>query len=580
MNPAQLLVYFSRMADAPDAVPHLRQFILDLAVRGKLVEQDPKDEPAADLLKQIETEKTHLVSKGEIAKQKLLPQVKPEEVPFGTPPGWEWVRIRQVTTDRGQTTPDRAFTYIDVTAINKEAGCVADVKVLSAADAPSRARKLVQKGDVLYSCVRPYLLNIAVIENDIAPAPIASTAFAVLNGLGFVLPRYLWIALRSPFMVKCVEAKMRGQAYPAINDSDFAALPLPLPPLTEQHRIVAKVDELMALCDHLEAAQGECESRRGRLVAAALQRLNQPAEDATAFRDHARFALDHLPRFAIRSEHIAPLRQTVLSLAFRGELTAERRNANCVTESVAELLSTLKREHAASGSKATRNRRGANAARNEGADADGLDLNLMPDLPESWRYARADEIVEPGTIISYGIVLPGPQVEDGVPYIRGLDIEKGRVLTEQLWRTAPAVAAKHERSRLEGGDVLLCVIRHLKVAIVPPALTGANLTQGTVRLRPSRVVLGRYLALYLESPVAQTWMKSRYFGMDMPRINVADARAIPIAVPPLSEQQHIVAKVEEMMSLCDQLEAHLSTAQTVSRRLLEAVLHKALAPAF
>src|SRR5205823_1535169 len=135
--------------------------------------------------------------------------------------GWEWVRIRQVTSDRGQITPDEDFTYIDVTAINKEVGYVANTKVLSASDAPSRARKLVRTGDVLYSCVRPYLLNIAVIENDIIPSPIASSAFAVLNGFGLVIPRYLWIALRSSFMIECVEAKMRGQAYPAINDSDF-----------------------------------------------------------------------------------------------------------------------------------------------------------------------------------------------------------------------------------------------------------------------------------------------------------------------------------------------------------------------
>lgn len=155
MNARRLLDQFDRISEAPDAVPRLRRFILDLAVRGKLVEQDPKDEPASELLKRIQEEKARLVKAGEIRKERHLPLVSQDETPFSAPAGWEWVRVRQVTSDRGQAIPDREFTYIDVTAINKEVGCVADTKVLSAGDAPSRARKLVKTGDVLYSCVRP-----------------------------------------------------------------------------------------------------------------------------------------------------------------------------------------------------------------------------------------------------------------------------------------------------------------------------------------------------------------------------------------------------------------------------------------
>ncbi len=278
MSPAQLLAHFDRISEALDAVPRLRRFILDLAVRGKLVEQDPGDEPASELLKRIQAERARLVRAGEIRNERPLPLVEPDEVPFGVPAGWKWVRIRQVTSDRGQTIPRKEFTYIDVTAINKDAGIIADAKVLSASEAPSRARKLVRMGDVLYSCVRPYLLNIAIVEDNVVPSPIASTAFAVLNGFGLVLSKYLWIALRSPFMVECVEVRMRGQAYPAINDSDFALLPLPLPPLAEQHRIVAKVGELMWICDQLEAQLTVSQTESRRLLEAILQ---QALDDRT-----------------------------------------------------------------------------------------------------------------------------------------------------------------------------------------------------------------------------------------------------------------------------------------------------------
>lgn len=172
--------------------------------------------------------------------------------------------------DRGQKIPDKEFLYIDVSAIDKERGKIAEPLVLPPDAAPSRARKIVQKGDVIYSCVRPYLLNIAVVDKEYRPEPIVSTAFAVLNGFGMVVPRYLWVVLRSPFFVICVEEKMRGQAYPAINDRDFAPLPFPLPPLAEQHRIVAKVDELMALCDELESQLTKSAAIRSQLLEATL----------------------------------------------------------------------------------------------------------------------------------------------------------------------------------------------------------------------------------------------------------------------------------------------------------------------
>lgn len=238
MNANQLLAHFDCIADAPDALPRLRRFVLDLAVRGKLVPQDPEDEPAAELLKRIAKEKARLVKTGEVKRLKRLPPI--DEIPYSLPPSWRWTRIREITNDRGQCIPEATFTYIDVTAIDKENGIVSGPKLVQATEAPSRARKIVRKGDVVYSCVRPYLLNVAVVEGDFDPKPIASTAFAVLNGYGLVLPKYLWIVLRSPFMVARVEEDMRGQAYPAINDADFSVLPFPLPPLAEQHRIVPR----------------------------------------------------------------------------------------------------------------------------------------------------------------------------------------------------------------------------------------------------------------------------------------------------------------------------------------------------
>jgi type I restriction enzyme, S subunit len=277
MKTELLISNLDSVLQTSSAVLRLRRFILDLAVRGKLLPQDPNDEPASELLKRIRAEKARLAKAGEIRKPKPFPPV--DKPPFDLPQNWLWTRIREITSDRGQKIPQATFTYIDVTAIDKEAGVVANPKILKADEAPSRARKVTRKGDVIYSCVRPYLLNVAVIETEFKPAPIASTAFAILNGYGLVLPRFLWIALRSPFMVECVEQNQRGQAYPAINDADFAILPFPLAPLSEQRRIVAKVEELMALCDRLEASITAADETRRRLLDALLGEALAPSDN-------------------------------------------------------------------------------------------------------------------------------------------------------------------------------------------------------------------------------------------------------------------------------------------------------------
>jgi type I restriction enzyme, S subunit len=376
MNTERFLAHYEQIADAPDAIARLRRFILDLAVRGKLVPQNANDEPASELLKQIAKEKARLVNAGQIRRPKALPEV--ERPPFDLPRNWRWTRIREVASDRGQEIPRSTFTYIDVTAIDKEAGVVADPKVLEASEAPSRARKITRKGDVIYSCVRPYLLNVAVIETDFNPLPIASTAFAILNGHGLVLPRYLWIVLRCPFMVACVEENQRGQAYPAINDADFAVLPFPLPPLAEQHRIVAKVDEVMALCDQLEAARGTREAVRDRLAAASLARLNAP--DPETFQADARFALKALTALTTRPDQIRQLRQTILNLAVRGKLVPQ----DTGDEPASELLKRLKKAQiAACASEGLR-------ARLPIAKLSRTDMWF--DFPESWALSSFDDI--------------------------------------------------------------------------------------------------------------------------------------------------------------------------------------------
>jgi type I restriction enzyme, S subunit len=169
-----------------------------------------------------------------------------------------------------------------------------------------------------------------------------------------------------------------------------------------------------------------------------------------------------------------------------------------------------------------------------------------------------------------------PEVPDGVPYVRQQDVAEGTVRVDQLARTSPEIANRYRRTALRSGDVLLCIIRNLRVAIVPMGIDGANITQGMVRIRPRGDVLAGYLSLYLESPNAQRWMKDRYIGLAMPRINVRDAREIPIPVPPIGEQHEIVRRANKLLELADVVRHRFDDALLRLERSSEAVLIKAL----
>ncbi len=570
MKAERLLELYERVADAPDAVEKLRRFVLDLAVRGKLVAQAPNDEPASELLAEITAEKLRLAQLGEIRKPKLLPPVG--EVPFSVPNSWQWCRIREVTSDRGQMMPNEAFTYVDVTSIDKTAGVVADPKVLEPRDAPSRARKVTRRGDVLYSCVRPYLLNVAIVEEDFSPPPIASTAFAVINGHNLVLPRYTWIVLRSVFMVACVEAAQRGQAYPAINDSDFAILPFPLPPLAEQHRIVAKVDELMGLLDRLEETRKAREATRDRLAAASLSRLtaapsvqgneedaadetaNTEAErsGADAFRTHAQFALDALPSLTTRPDQIKLLRQTILDLAVRGKLVGTNE----------EVLASIPQD-------------ATFRLRSKGIPPHWQCLPLSSLLSEGTRngYSRRPDDDPNGA--------PILRISAGTARLDGLVAEEEHKLISGIDNKTRSLYG------LNRGDLLACRFNGNKAFV-------GRLTIFTDYLGLTPIFPDKLIRVRLDQQVAFPEYIRIAGDSDLVRrsvgelcattvgnwgISAANLKNVMFPIPPLAEQRRIVAKVNELTALCDQLERALESSDHTRAKLLDAVLREALAGA-
>lgn len=187
---------------------------------------------------------------------------------------------------------------------------------------------------------------------------------------------------------------------------------------------------------------------------------------------------------------------------------------------------------------------------------DARDIEILGQHRDGWQEAPgslpwpmlgAGDIVPEDAPIVYGILQPGPDLAGGVPYIRGMDLQEGTILEDQLHRTSRAIAARYERSSLKEGDVLLGIIRHMRVAIVPRSLEGANITQGTARIRPGPGIDPAYLAHWLSSGAAQEWLRSRMRGIDMPGLNLRDVRELPVPVPSYSEQLQIAARLDAVV---------------------------------
>lgn len=233
----------------------MQKSLLQMAIQGKLVEQRPEEGTGEELYKQIQVEKQKLIKEGKIKKEKSLPEITDDEKPFDIPENWGWARIGAITYNFGQKTPESRFCYVDVGSINnKEHRLNKSEMVVEPSESSSRARKIVSLGDVIFATIRPYLQNICIIDREFSHEPIVSTAFVVMSCPKGLLNKYLFYVLLSPTFMEYANStdKAKGVAYPAIGEKDFVNGIIPLPPLAEQKRIVAKLEELLPLCERLK----------------------------------------------------------------------------------------------------------------------------------------------------------------------------------------------------------------------------------------------------------------------------------------------------------------------------------------
>ena len=564
---ASLLAHFGPIADTPDAVSRLRRFILDLAVRGKLVPQDPNDEPASELLKRIAVERARLVKATEIRKPRELGAAETLVMPFDVPNSWKWIRLDSVGAIIGGgtpsandpmnfTVPGQGIPWLTPADLGKHSGLFASrgARDLTEKGLKSSSATLMPEGTVLFTSRAP-----------IGYVAIAANQVSTNQGFKSIVPyvpdcaRYVALAMQS--FAPDIDSNAPGTTFREVSGKIVAGVPFPLPPLSEQHRIVAKVDELMALCDRLEAARTERKTARNRLAAASLAPLNAPEPDPAVFRKDVAFTLGSFTPLTIRPDQIRALRQTILNLAVRGKLVPQ----NPSDEPASELVKRIK------GRKIEKERK-TNDARMKSKNVSKVE-EFPTMLPPGWAIQSFEDLF---LFIDYRGKTP-PKTIDGVPLITAKNIRMGYLQREpREYIAEETFKSWMTRGIPKLGDLFFTTEAPLANVCLNEICGPFALAQRTICLQPYGEVDTKFCMFALMSDLMQTLIGESATGTTARGIKAARLKPIPMPLPPLVEQHRIVAKIEELRTLCDRLEASLCVGEDMRRRLLETMLHEAL----
>jgi type I restriction enzyme S subunit len=508
VNAEQLLREFDRLSEAPDAVSRCRQAILELAIQGRLTTRRSTDLPAREILDG----------------RMLTPA--PTDVAWALPSGWAWTSLRLVGEQFGGGTPSKttaAFWNGTIPWVSPK-----DMKVERIADSRDHvsdaaltgsAVRLIPPGAILMVVRGMILAHSFPIALTEVPLTVNQDMKAVVPFAPDIAP-ILVLTLKGlkRRILTLVERSTHGTC--RLPTAGLFDLPIPVPPLQEQRRIVSKVDELMTVCDELETAQEQRERRRKQLSAASLAHLTAPGDTAgrVAEKD-VTFALSHSDRIVTRPDHVANVRKAILDLAVQGQLVSPS-------------------------------------------------------------HANDEPLGELCTKITDGTHRTPTYVAAGIPFVSVKDFSGGQLdFSNTRFISKDEHRELTNRCDPRCGDVLIARIGTLGKAVVVETDREFSLFVSVGLLRPNtNKILPHFLALYLNSPTATRAYDEIKVGggTHTNKLNLGDLKALTISTPSLDKQRRIIDKVNELMAVCDELERSLAAVEMGQARALEAVLHELL----
>ena len=461
-----LLRQFDRLLDAPAACDSLRQFIYDLAISGRLVSQDPTDEPSEALL-------AHSIA-AQLARRPPSKRTAAMQVPsesFELPPGWVWSRLGELgAVFNGNSVSDEEKGRLRQVRDGLPFIATKDVAYgrdpldydngLRVPTSDTRFR-IAPAGAVLV-CAEG---GSAGRKSGVTDRPICfgNKLYAVDPSPG-VEPLYLLALYQTSWFYGEFKARMRG-IIGGIPKSAFTEIPVPLPPTAEQQRIIAKTEELIDLCDELKVAQINREVVRASLRRASSERFASETTEDEHRSEDSRFFVGHLARMVARPEHVQAIRQAVLDLAVRGRLVPQDSSEEPAIQVVARVSAETKF-------------RGTSAA--------------LPDdlreLPDGWCWARVGRLAQRVTVGHVGTTA-GWYVPTGVPFLRSQNVRVNRFSEAGLVWIDPSRDQELSKSRIRPGDVL--VVRsganRGMACVAPEELGEANCADLVIVQRPSGI---------------------------------------------------------------------------------------------
>lgn len=536
MNAENLLKLYERIAEAPDAITRLRRLILDLALRGNLVTQDSSDET-----------RDHSINQGD------------SRAPFAIPRNWHWARIG----DHLELLNGMPFKPTDWVSTGLKIVRIQNLNKRSASfnscnPAMARARSLIDDGAFLISWSGTPGTSFGAFIWDRGPAVLNQHIFRCDFKTEDFTGAYLRLAINGR-LDEMIEKAHGGVGVQHITKGRLESMLLPLPPKAEQHRIVTKFDELMVLCDQLEAARNKREATRDRLATASLARLTAP--DPETFHADARFALSALPALSTRPDQIKQLRQTILNLAVRGLLG----QGSADDEPIGELLKEIARE---------------SPSRWVSPQPPLKDHQYA--IPDRWQWVVLGQLIVAGP---QNGLSPKPTSREDAPKAITLTATTRGMFDPSCFKRVEVAVREDSGFWLREGDLIFQRGNTREYVGMAAIYTGPALTylypDLMIRVRVSERVNLRYVHLASVAPPARQFLSVNATGaqLTMPKINQATLLSLPIPLPPRQEQDRIVARIDELTAMCDQLEASLITTNDIRRRLLDALLHEVLAPA-
>ena len=567
MNPNHLLSVFDQVAEAPDAPARLRRFVLDLAVRGKLVEQDPNDEPASALLERIKRERARAIKGQRFSKNSTSVPDSVLQLPFDPPPDWVRTTIGAICSKTGSgSTPrggKRAYTDSGIVFLRSQNVYNDGLRLIDVAHIDQATHKkmrgtVVRPADLLLNITGGSIGRCCLVPDDVDGMNVSQHVSIIRVAIDGP-QRFLHNVILAPYFQAFIFEEQTGAGRGGLPKYKMDRIPIALPPLAEQQRIVARVEELMTLCDQLEKARANRENTRNRLTKANLARLGRLDPDPPTFRTDARRTINTLPALTARPDQIKQLRQTILNLAVHGKLVKQ----NPADEPASELLERIAAEKA------------RQMKTNKFRQSKGFSP-LYPEespyrLPPGWQWTYF------GSLAGFSAGRTPPRKNPShwnpgkFPWITIADMEDGAILQ----RTKEAVSDKARSEVFKRLPVAPgTIIMSFKLTIGKIARLGipAFHNEAIISIRPYVSEIDPYLFKVLPIFARKGDAKGAVKGATLNRQSLS---SIQIPLPPAAEQRRIVARVDELMTLCNGLENGLSRVNSGCSHLLESVLRTA-----